>query len=137
MNDNNIDWTELSWDPWPCLRLLAVFAATGLWAHWRFAWTLPALPAIVREVLSLFEIFFICAVLSRALAQFYLILLVMPLYGVVFLNSWFYDGSHWVLRRLSGLRSPRLQAGLALAGELGLFVGLWYLLEILLRSRGH
>ena len=122
------------WDFWPLTRLLLVIAALGLWAHWRFGWNLPTLPQLERYAFGQVAAFSLCAMLSSALARLYLAVLLFPLYVTVVLNDWFYEGSRFLLRLVSGLHSPRGEAGCALAGEIGLFVSLWRTLEFLARN---
>jgi hypothetical protein len=56
--------------------------------------------------------------LSFALTRLLIVILMFPLYAIIALNDWFYDGSYWLIRVLTGPRTPRLNAGFALAGEL-------------------
>lgn len=122
------------WDPWPLIRLVAVFIAAALWLHWRFQLTMPSPRELARIGAGLFETFCVCAVLSAVLADLFLVVLMFPLYATIVLQDWFYDASHWLLRLFLGPRSPRLTAGLALAGELGLFLGLWRSVELFLMT---
>ena len=89
MNDNDTCRTGFSWDPWPLLRLLTVFAALGLWAHWHLAVSLPTLPALGQAAFGLFEVFCLCALFSYGLAQLYLVVLLFPVYAAIVLNDWF------------------------------------------------
>jgi len=131
-------WTRCTqWNLWPLTRLLIVLATLGLWAHWRFDWRPPALPQVGEFVLGQIAVFFLCSLVSSILGQLYLLVLTFPLLAAIVLNDWFYEGSRWLLRLISGPRPPRLEAGLALAGELGLFVGLSRSIVLLLKTYCH
>ena len=117
MENNNPGWNPFTqWDPWPLIRLLSVLCTLGLWAHWRFGWGPPALPSFGQTALSLFEAFCLCALVSFTLARLLIVILMFPLYAVIVLNDWLYDGSYWMIQVLAGPRSPRWNAGFALAG---------------------
>ena len=132
MNERINSWNPFpNWDPWPLTRLLLVLATLSLWIHWRFGWALPTPSCLARAVFGFFEIFCLCALIG--LAQLYMIVLAFPVYATIVLNEWFYDSCYWLLEK-SGPRSPGLKAGFALAGELGLFVGLCRSMEFLIRS---
>lgn len=137
MEEHILRWKPFTyWDPWPLIRLLSVLFTLGLWAHWRLGWTPPALPAFSRSALGVFEAFCLCALVSFSLTRVFLAVLMFPLFATIVLNDWFYDCSHWLLRIVAGPRSPWLSSGLALGGELGLFLSLAYLIERLLRLIG-
>ncbi|MFA6093667.1 MAG: hypothetical protein WCU88_08930 [Elusimicrobiota bacterium] len=125
--------TGSCWNPWPLIRLLSAVAVIGLWLHWRFDCRLPTLRECGSTGLALFEVMSLCALFSFALAHVFLVVLNFPFYAIVVLNDWFYEGSRWVFRLLMGPSSPRLTAGLSLAGELGLFLGTCRLIEFLLK----
>lgn len=126
--------TGPDWDPWPLIRLLMVFAAMGFWAHWHFAWKPPAPSSIQATALGMLGVFLFCGFLSVTLARLYLALVLFPVYATTTLNAWLYDGCYWTFRTaLRLLYMRRVSAVVALAGELGLFVGLWRLIELLIR----
>jgi hypothetical protein len=138
MENNNLRWNPFAqWDPWPLTRLLSVLCTLGLWTHWRFGWGPPALPSLGQTTWGLFEAFCLCTLLSSTLARLLIVILMFPLYAIIVLNDWFYDGSYWLIQVLTGPRSPRLNAGFALAGELGLFVSLGHTIEFLMRTYCH
>lgn len=117
---------------WPLLRLLAVAAALGLLAHWRCGWNPPTIHGLEQAAGALCGVLILCAFFSSALAETFLALVCFPLHVAVVLNDWLYCASRFLLRPISGRCSPLLQVGLATAGELGLFVGLWKWAEFLL-----
>lgn len=118
--------------PWPLVRLLSVFAATALWAHWRFSWKPPAPTEIQAAVVGLFVLFLFCGFFSITLARLYVALVFFPVYATTTLNSWLYDGCYWTFRTLLRLLyMRRVSAIAAWAGELCLFIGLWRLMEFL------
>ena len=121
-------------DPWPLIRLLGVFATMGLWAHWRFAWKPPAPAELQATAVGLCVIFLFVGFLSITLARLYVALLFFPIYATTKLNAWLYDGCYWTFRTmLRLLYMRRVSAVAAMAGELSLFVGLWWLIEFLVR----
>jgi|CXWL01.1.fsa_nt_gi hypothetical protein len=135
MDKQNLRWNAFQyWDPWPLTRLLLVLATLSLWAHLQNGCALPTPPVLGRAAFGLFEAFCLCTLVSFTLARLLVVILMFPLYAIIVLNDWFYDGSYWLIRFLTGPRSPRWKAGFALAGELGLFVGLCRSMEFLLRN---
>lgn len=122
------------WNLWPLTRLLMVLAGLGLWAHWRLGWNLPTLPQLERYAFGQLAAFSLCAIFSSALARLYLAVLLFPLYATIVLNDWLYEGSRFLLRLVSGPRSPQVEAGCSLAGEFGLFMSLWWAIEFLGRT---
>jgi hypothetical protein len=117
-------------------RLLIVLAALGLWLHRRFGVAPPPL-LLCREIASgLIILLIVCAVLCRPLARLCWALLCFPLCAVVVLNSLFYDGPRIMVRQLVGPRPPCLEAGMALACELGLFMSLAQSAVLLIRTHG-
>ncbi len=122
-------------DPWPVIRLLMVFAAMGFWAHWRFAWKPPAPSAVQTTAVGMLGVFLFCGLISITLARFYLALVLFPVYATTKLNAWLYEFCYWLFRTiLRLLYIRRASAIVALLGELGLFVLLWRLVELLLRK---
>ena len=111
-----------------------VFATMGLWAHWRFAWAPPPPSIIQAATVGLFVIFLFVGFLSITLARLYVALMFFPIYATTKLNAWLYDLCYWTFRTvLRLLYMRRVSAVAALAGELGLFVGLWRLIEFLIK----
>ena len=122
------------WDPWPLVRLLTVLATLALWVHWHFGWALPSFSDLGMATFGLFELFCLCSLLSVGLTHLFLVVLLFPIYATIVLNDWFYDRSHEILRILAGPRSPALIGGLALCGELGMFLGVCGLAEFLIKA---
>ena len=122
------------WDSWPLTRLLTLFAAVGLWSYWRFGWSPPSLPDLTRLGIGVFQTLCLLALFSFPAARLFLVVLMFPLYAAIVLHDCFYDGSYWALGLILGTRSPRLSAGLALAGELGLFLGVCSVAEFLVKN---
>jgi hypothetical protein len=134
VNQNTSCRTAPSRDSWPLVRLLAVLATLGLWAHWRFAWVPPPPTTIQATVVGLFVIFAFCGFLSITLARLYVALLFFPIYATTKLNVGFYELCYWCFRTaLRLLYMRRVSAVAALAGELGLFIGLLRLIELVIR----
>ncbi len=132
MDKQNLRWNAFQyWDPWPLTRLLLVLATLSLWAHLQHGCVFPTPSVLGRAAFGLFEVFCLFALVG--LAQLYLALVLFPVYAAIVLNDWLYDGCYWLLG-LVGPRSPRWKAGFALAGELGLFVGLCRSMEFLLKN---
>ena len=122
-------------DFWPLIRLFTVFATMALWTRWRFAWKAPTPTEIQAAAVGLFVIFLFIGSLSITLARLYVALMFFPIYATTVLNAWLYDGCYWTFRTvLRLLYMRRVSAVAALAGELGLFIGLWRLIEFLIRS---
>ena len=122
------------WEAWPLIRLLTVFIATGLWAHWRFAWKPPSPTELQAASVGLVVLFLFFGLFSVTLARLYVALVCLPFYATIRLNGWLYDASYWTFRTiLRLLYIRRVSAVAALAGELGLFIGLWRLIEFLTR----
>lgn len=129
--ENYTRWNSFrTWDPWPLTRLLLVLAALGLCAHWRFGWTWPTPLGAAKAAFGLFELGCLFGLIG--LGPLYMMAVALPIYATVLFNEWFYEASYWVLG-LAGPRSPHWRAGFALAGELGLFLGLGRALELLLK----
>ena len=131
-------WTRLAyWNLWPALRLLLVMAAVGVWAHRSLGLHSPS-PHMWGEISGGPTILLVvCAVLSLPLARLYLVLLCFPLYVAVILNALFYDGPRLMMRQLIGPRPPCLEASLALASELGLFMSLVNSIASVLQTYCH
>jgi hypothetical protein len=110
-------------DWWPLTRLLTVGLVFGVVAHLKFGWNphprdLWAIPGGIAVILSF------VIMLSSGLAHMCLVALMLPLCGIILCNDWFYDVSHWTLRTVLRLKSPRLLAALGLSGEILLFGGI-------------
>ncbi|MBI3552032.1 MAG: hypothetical protein HY077_05890 [Elusimicrobia bacterium] len=132
--------TTQRWNPppryesWPLARLTLVLLLFGIWGHWRFSWNAASLPAIERCLAGMLGVFCFCAVISGTLGQLYATVVIFPFYATTVLNDWLYQGCYWLFRTvLRLLYIRRVSAFFALVGELGLFVVLWRLVEILLR----
>lgn len=131
-------WARLAcWNLWPAARLLLVLAALGVWAHRSLALNLPP-PRWCGEVSCYIGIIFVvCTVFSQSLARLFLVSLCSPLYAAVVLNGVFYDGPRLMLRQFVGPRSPCLEAGLALASEIVLFMSLTRSIALLFKAYCH
>ena len=131
-------WARLAyWNLWPAARLLLVLGALAVWEHRNFGWSPPSLLQWGEVAGGLTILFLVCAVFSRPLAHLGLALLCCPFYAAIVINCLFYDGFRLMTRQIFGRRSPCLEAGLALAGELCIFTGLWRAIELLLRTCCH
>lgn len=117
--------TSGGWDWWPLARLLITGVVLGLAAHYWWGWT-PDLRGLARKPREVFEVLSLFTLISFALAHFYLMLLVFPLYAVVTLNDAFYDSSLWLFRVVLRIRSSALLSLAGLAGEVTLFGALLY-----------
>jgi hypothetical protein len=122
-------------EPWPHARLILVLVLFGAWGHWRFGWNEASLPAIERSLAGMLGVFCFCALISSTLAELYATIFVFPFYATTVLNDWLYQGCYWLFRTvLRLLYIRRVSAVAAMLGELGLFVLLWRLVELLLRK---
>ncbi len=111
-----------------------VFVTMGLWARWHLAWRPPTPTELQAATVGLFVIFLFVGFLSITLARLYVALIFFPIYATTKLNVWLYDGCYWTFRTaLRLLYMRRVSAVAAWAGELGLFIALWRLMEFLLR----
>jgi hypothetical protein len=119
------NWVRLAyWNLWPALRLILVLAALAAWAHRSFGIDPPSLRWWGEVAGCLGVLLFVCAVFSLSLARLCLTFLRYPFYATVVLNWLFYEGPRRMVREMIGARPPCLEAGLALASELGLFMSL-------------
>lgn len=118
-------------------RLLIVLAALGLWLHRRFGVSPPSLSLCGEIAGGLIILLIVCVVLCQPLARLGWALLCFPFYAAVVLNCLFYDGSLLMLRQIIGSRAPCVEAGLALASELGLFMSIGQTIVPLIRTLGH
>jgi len=125
------------WNLWPALRLILVLAALGVWAHRSLGLNLPTVPRWGGVTGGLTVLFVVTAMLFWPLARLGLALLWYPFYVVVVFNWLFYGESRLMVRQIIGPRSQCLEAGLALAGEIGLFMSLAQPIALLLKAHGH
>jgi hypothetical protein len=125
------------WNLWPALRLILVLAALGFWAHRSLGLNLPSAHRWVEVAGGLTILFVVTAMLFWPLARLGLALLWYPFYVVVVFNWLFYGESRLMVRQIIGPRSQCLEAGLALAGEIGLFMSLAQPIALLLKAHGH
>ena len=115
-------------DWWPFTRLVITAAAMGLVANWVVGWK-PRPEAIAAAFAQVLGVLSILAMISFALADFYLLLILIPLYAVATLNDWFYAAGRWACRAALGPKPTPLLAVGGLCGEILLFGGLGYLLH--------
>jgi ABC-type multidrug transport system fused ATPase/permease subunit len=121
MEKMRVRWDCFSkWDFWPMIRLVIVAATLGFWIHGHFNWSFPSLAQLGRGTAELLIILWLCFFISVRLAEVILLILLFPLYAVVFLNDCFYRVGYLFFRFVFKFRSRPFCAGLALAGELGL-----------------
>ena len=79
-------------------------------------------------------LFCLMAMASVNLARVYASVLIFPFYALTVLNDWFYDGCYWLYRTILRLfYMRRVSAFIAFLCELGIFAGLWYTAELLIR----
>ena len=122
-------------ESWPLARLTLVLLLFGLWGHLRFGWGEASLPAFQIILAGILVIFCFCALISSRLGRLYATVVILPFYATTVLNDWLYKGCFWIFRTiLRLLYMRRVSALVALLGELGFFVLLWRLIEILLRK---
>ena len=125
------------WNLWPALRLILVLATLVVWMHRSYGLNLPLAHWRGEVIGALTVLLVVAAILFWPLVRLGLVLLWYPLYAVIVLNCLFYSGSRLMVRQLIGPRSPFLEAGLALAGELGLFMSLAQPIALLLKTYCH
>lgn len=106
-------------------------AVLGLASHVFLGWQVRprealTLPGQMLGVLS------ILAMISFALADLYLLVLLVPLYAVAVLNDWTYSASRHACRAVLRLESAALLAFGGLCGEILLFGGILCLMRLLL-----
>jgi hypothetical protein len=111
------------WNLWSVVRLVLVLAALAVWAHWNLSVNPPSARMLGEIVACAAILTVVSGVVYLPLLRLYWALLRMPLYAVLVLHSLFYDGIRQMLRQLVGTRRPCLEAGCALAGELGFSIG--------------
>jgi hypothetical protein len=112
----DIDW-------WPSSRLAITATVLGLGAHLVLGWQ-PPVQNILALPGQLFGMTWLLAMVSFAVSEIYLLVLLIPLWIVAILNEWLYQCSRSVARMLLGGCPTVVLNLLGLGGEILLFFAL-------------
>jgi len=119
---------------WTHVRLTCVLVLLGLWLRWRFGIGPAWIPYLKGGFVILFFCFCLLGLLSVVFARLFVALLILPIHATIILNRWIFDGAYWSFRNILLLfYKRRVSAFIAFLCELGIFAGLWYATEQLIR----